>query len=174
MTTDILTPRLRLRPFTIADYEAAVAGDAALARQLGVPIAAGWMDFPEALTFWLQQVQADPGLLPWGLYGYFDRESGEMLGGGGFKGRPVGPTGTVEIGYGLAPGARGRGLAIEGAAALVDWAHQQAGVGLIMAHTMPNENASTGVLRRTGFVHTGEEVDPDDGPVWRWEYRPVR
>ncbi|MBC7446511.1 MAG: GNAT family N-acetyltransferase [Hymenobacteraceae bacterium] len=153
----------------MAEYEAAIAGDDALSQQLGVPVAAGWLDFRDALDFWLKLVRADAGLLPWTLYGYFDRTSGEMLGGGGFKGRPTGAAGTVEIGYGLAPAARGRGLATEAAAALATWAYDQPGVGLVMAHTLPTENASTGVLRRAGFAHVGEEVDPDDGLVWRWE-----
>ena len=39
-----------------------------------------------------------------------------------------------------------------------------------MAHTLPTENAPTAVLRRAGFAHVGEEIDPDDGLVWRWEF----
>ena len=167
--TEIRTPRLQLRAFTVADYEAAQVGDDALAAHLGVPIAAGWLDFPEALTYWIDLIRADPALIPWAMYGYFDRSSGGLLGGGGFKGRPAEPTGTVEIGYGLAPAARGRGLATEAAAALVAWAYAQPGVGLVLTHTLPTETASTAVLRRAGFAHTGEEMDPDDGLVWRRE-----
>ncbi len=45
-------------------------------------------------------------------------------------------------------------------------------VQLIRAHTRPEANASTRVLRKCGFVHIGEIIDPEDGPVWRWERSP--
>jgi RimJ/RimL family protein N-acetyltransferase len=42
-------------------------------------------------------------------------------------------------------------------------------VRLVRAHTLPESNASTRVLTNCGFRKTAEVVDPDDGPVWRWE-----
>jgi [ribosomal protein S5]-alanine N-acetyltransferase len=42
---------------------------------------------------------------------------------------------------------------------------------MITAHTLPAENASTGVLRRLEFVRDGEATDPDEGSVWRWTLR---
>ena len=33
----------------------------------------------------------------------------------------------------------------------------------------PEPNASTRVLLKNGFRHCGMVVDPEDGPVWRWE-----
>ncbi len=164
----IQTERLRLRPFDAADYEAAILGDDTLAAHLGTPVAPAWLEFPEVLPLWLQTVRADPTLLPWTAYGYFDRATGRLVGGGGFKGRPT-QAGEVEIGYGLAPEVRGRGLAVEAATALVRWAQAQPDVQLVTAHTLAENNPSTGVLQRIGFVRTAELVDPDDGPVWRWE-----
>jgi hypothetical protein len=38
----------------------------------------------------------------------------------------------------------------------------------VIAHTLPQENPSTRILRRLGFEHVGEAVDPDEGPVWLW------
>lgn len=169
--TEILTERLHLRAFTVADYEAGLLGDDALAAQLGVPVAAKWLDFPDVFHFWLSHVRTDAALLPWMLYGYFDRATGTMVGGGGFKGLPT-LEGVVEIGYGLAPAYRGLGLATEAARALAAWAYQQPGVRLVMAHTLPESNASTRVLERAGFAHVGDVIDPEDGPVWRWELAP--
>jgi hypothetical protein len=34
---------------------------------------------------------------------------------------------------------------------------------------MPEINASARVLEKSGFQKTGEIIDPEDGPVWRWE-----
>jgi [ribosomal protein S5]-alanine N-acetyltransferase len=42
-------------------------------------------------------------------------------------------------------------------------------VSMVIAHTLANDNPSTGVLRRLGFTKTRELVDPEDGPIWRWE-----
>ena len=41
-----------------------------------------------------------------------------------------------------------------------------------IAHTLPEENASTRALRRNGFTLAGAVDDPEDGLVWRWERRP--
>jgi|SRR6267378_2525891 len=40
------------------------------------------------------------------------------------------------------------------------------------AHTLPLSNPSTRVLQKCGFRHIGAVVDPEDGPVWRWERGP--
>jgi RimJ/RimL family protein N-acetyltransferase len=55
------------------------------------------------------------------------------------------------------------------AKALVDYALQDERVRLLRAHTLREANPSTKVLRKCGFDFTGEVVEPDDGPVWRWE-----
>ena len=39
----------------------------------------------------------------------------------------------------------------------------------IRAHTLPERNASTSVLAKTGFEFMGAVVYPEDGVVWRWE-----
>lgn len=46
------------------------------------------------------------------------------------------------------------------------------GADLVIAHTLPEESPSTGVLRRCGFFMAGEAAVSDDGvagEVWRWE-----
>jgi RimJ/RimL family protein N-acetyltransferase len=43
-----------------------------------------------------------------------------------------------------------------------------AGVNVVSAHTLAEKNASTAVLRKSGFARTGPLRDPD-GDVWRWE-----
>jgi len=46
---------------------------------------------------------------------------------------------------------------------------RRAGLRVVTAHTLAEENASTKVLQRCGFTRTAELIDPDEGPVWRWE-----
>ena len=39
----------------------------------------------------------------------------------------------------------------------------------LIAHTLPENNPSTSVLRSVGMGLVGEVHDPEDGPVWRWQ-----
>ena len=94
-------------------------------------------------------------------------ESRLVIGSCGFKGPPS-QEGAAEIAYGIVPDYQRRGYATEAALALVDFALDN-GVRLARAHTLPEENASTRVLTKCGFNYVGEVIDPDDGPVWRWE-----
>jgi [ribosomal protein S5]-alanine N-acetyltransferase len=89
----------------------------------------------------------------------------------GFCGRRKLPdsTGAVEIAYGLAPAYQGKGLATEAARALVQDAMRSSQVKAVVAHTLPEMNASGRVLAKCGFVRAGEAVDPDEGVVWKWQ-----
>jgi [ribosomal protein S5]-alanine N-acetyltransferase len=78
----------------------------------------------------------------------------------------------VEIAYAIDTDYRGKGYATEAAQALVEFALGRSGVRFVRAHTLPEENASTHVLRKCGFRYLGEVVDPEDGLVWRWEIHP--
>lgn len=118
---------------------------------------------------WLERLRATPGVDPW-IHGLAvaQREGGLVIGGAAFKGPPD-EEGTLEIAYGIVPGYQGRGYATEAAAALVAFAFDSGCVRVVRAHTLPKPNASTRVLTKCGFKHTGEVMDPEDGLVWRWE-----
>jgi RimJ/RimL family protein N-acetyltransferase len=98
------------------------------------------------------------------------RESGAEVGSCGFKG-PPGAEGMVEIAYGVDERQRGKGFATEAAAALAEFAYSHPEVRRVIAHTLPEPNASTRVLTKCGFAFIGEVIDPEDGRVWRWERR---
>lgn len=126
---------------------------------------------PQVSSRWLARLRSASGggPDPW-HHGFFlaERARGEIIGTAGFKGPPDGD-GMVEIAYGVVPSVEGRGYATEAAGALVQFAAADDRVRLIRAHTLPELNASTRVLRKCGFVHMGEVIDSEDGPVWRWE-----
>lgn len=106
---------------------------------------------------------------PW-RHGFFVVHTADrrVIGGAGYKGAPD-ADGMVEIAYGVVPPYEGKGYATEAAAALVAYAFTQESVRLVRAHTLPEPNASTHVLRKNGFRFVGDVIDPEDGPVWRWE-----
>ena len=108
---------------------------------------------------------------PWGGYLAVDPSSRMVVGTCGFKG-PPGPDGAVEIAYFTFPGGEGRGTGTAMARALCGIASRHPGVRLLRAHTLPERNASARLLGRLGFVHASDVIDPEDGPVWRWERAP--
>jgi RimJ/RimL family protein N-acetyltransferase len=81
--------------------------------------------------------------------------------------------GEVEKGYGVAPERQGRGHATVAARWLIDTPFAR-GVEVVIAHTLAEFNASTTVLERCGMTKVDELVDPNDGPIWRWEVRQAR
>jgi [ribosomal protein S5]-alanine N-acetyltransferase len=82
---------------------------------------------------------------------------------------PPDKAGCVEIANAVLPAYQGQGFATEAAAALVTYVLSSGQVRKVRAHTLPEANASTRVLTKSGFVQVGEVDDPEDGPVWRWE-----
>lgn len=141
----------------------------------GLPAAEGLRGFlvsDEVSPDWLAALRDSSGPDPW-RHGFFvvHRESRSVIGMAGFKGPPD-STGMVEIAYGIVPSFEGHGYATEAAAALVGFAFASGHVRLVRAHTLPASNPSTRVLVKCGFRRTGTVLDPDDGPVWRWELGP--
>lgn len=92
---------------------------------------------------------------PYGYYRITRLTDGLAIGGIGFKGRPL--DGSVEIGYGLVPSARGLRYAAEAVAGLLGLA-VQLGVREVTAETDPGNVASQRTLTRAGF----ELVRADD------------
>jgi GNAT superfamily N-acetyltransferase len=106
--------------------------------------------------------------LRWGGYFVLDEFTREVVGSCAFKSAPT-DDGTVEIAYFTYPGFEGRGYATGMARKLIELARSSPAVRRVVAHTLPERNASTQVLRRVGMTFVGEVIDPEDGRVWRWQ-----
>ncbi|MDQ2852455.1 MAG: GNAT family N-acetyltransferase [Actinomycetota bacterium] len=109
-----------------------------------------------AATMFLRATTALGDQQPFGHYVIIRTADGLAVGGTGFKGQPS--NGTAEIGYGLAPSARGNGLAAEAARALVDLAGEQ-GISRVTADTHKDNTASQRTLENAGFTKTGHNGD---------------
>jgi len=147
--------------------EALAVGNDEFTARFGIDVAPEWLAFPEALPH-LVAAAREQDEDPWGTQLFFDAD-GVLVGFGGFKGPPA--DGAVEVGYAVAPSRRERGIATAVTRTMIERA-ASAGVTLVLAHTLPESNASTRVLERCGFVHVGsvaEDPDGDEGEVWRWE-----
>jgi RimJ/RimL family protein N-acetyltransferase len=164
--TDIRTSRLGLHAIDVAEAERIVA------RRAG-PDDAWADDFPfegdvGAVGGFLRATAAFGEQRPFGYYRITRRSDGRAVGGVGFKGPPNG--GSVEIGYGLAPSARGHGYAGEAVIALLTVAVGH-GLHRVVADTTLDNIASQRTLIGAGFrlVNTDSEfhyyevtLDPTD------------
>ncbi|WP_406287487.1 GNAT family N-acetyltransferase [Streptomyces sp. NBC_00209] len=83
-------------------------------------------------------------------------ESGEILGRFNLMDATAG---TAELGFRLAEKATGRGLATSTVNQLLDLCRTTYGLTTLRARAAVRNAASRGVLRRTGFVETGEAVE---------------
>ena len=87
--------------------------------------------------------------------------------------RDPGLAGIVEIGYGVAPTRRQRGIAGRAVADIVNWAKSNAQVHALTAETAPSNQHSQRALEMNGFRRVGERLDQEDGQLmcWRAETR---
>lgn len=165
------SPRLRIEPARHEWLEALVEGDSVFESRFGVDVSPGWSGFPEALPHMRDAARRSP-LDPWGTHLLFDEATGTpstLIGVGGWKGSPS-ARGEAELGYAVATGYQGRCVATAFVRELIA-SGRVAGVATAVAHTMPSESASTGVLRRCGFrnvatVASGSDAGTESS-VWR-------
>lgn len=157
----MLTDRLELKPVTPEMKAAMQASRAAFAASIAVSLPDDWPQFPEAFTPGGRQPRA-----PWTGYLFVLRDAPILIGNGGFVSEPD-ETGTVEIGYEIAPTHWNRGYATEAAAALVRLAFE-AGATAVIAHSLAETNASNGVMRKLGMTFIEELPADEVGAIWRW------
>jgi [ribosomal protein S5]-alanine N-acetyltransferase len=162
---EVIVTDVVLLPATVAHLLALQSDPTVFGRLIGSPVPDGWPEFGESIGFTLDRLREHPDEGDWWMHFFVCRDA--LIGSGGFVGPPQ--DGIVEIGYEIAPAFRGKGLGTAAAAALVEKARACGTATKVVANTPAHDNPSTGVLRSLGFGWTRELVDPDDGPVWRWE-----
>ena len=114
-----------------------------------------------------------------GVEAVLDRESGAMIGWAGLAVPHFLPDilPAVEVGWRLAPAARGRGLATEAGAAALGWGFKEGGLDRVVSIYEPANVASGQVMARLGFTYRlttttsprDEEVVVTELPRVRWE-----
>jgi RimJ/RimL family protein N-acetyltransferase len=92
---------------------------------------------------------------------------GRLIGHAGFHG-PPGINSTqnpdaVEYGYKILPAWRGHGYATAAATMLMDMAEEWAGIHHFVLAVAPDNDPSLAIVRKLGFVKTGEQMDEEDG-----------
>lgn len=143
--------RVLLQPATKAQAQAVLdgvrPGDLALAP-----------DYPHDDTADGLRMALSQGLPP----GWWVVVQGEVVGDCGVHG-PVSDDGEIELGYGLAPSARGRGVGSEVVGRLAAWLSVQPQVRAVVARGVRSDNApSRRVLEAAGFRLVADHGDTVD------------
>jgi len=103
---------------------------------------------------------------PW--ISYYATASGNLVGCGALKGAPK--NGIVEIAYGTFEPYQRKGMGTEICRLLVELSLKTDPSVTITARTLPENNFSTKILQKNGFIFSGTVNDPEDGDVWEWVY----
>lgn len=156
----LFTARLRLEPVTPALADAARAGGAAFAAQLGAAAPEEWC----AANLALVARAAHPA---WGAATpiravAIHRADGVVVGDVRFE-PSLRAAGEVEIGYGVARERRRQGYATEATGAVIDWLFAHGGAETIIAGCDRRNLASVRTLRKLGFW-----LDTTPGSAFWW------
>jgi [ribosomal protein S5]-alanine N-acetyltransferase len=100
---------------------------------------------------------------------YYVKKNEDLVGCAGIKGKPV--NGTIEIAYGTFEKCRNQGIATAICKILVDLTIHTDPTIRITARTLPENNFSTKILTKNGFINIGTVIDPEDGELWEWEFQ---
>jgi ribosomal-protein-alanine N-acetyltransferase len=125
------------------------------------PAAPGWPHADTHSALLAALGTGDAEALPWLVVLQPD---GLVVGDLGWKGRPD-DDGVVEIGYGLAPAFRGRGIGGRAVQAFVHWLVDRVGVQRVLAEIHVDNVASRHLVERLGF-----ELDHVDGSYAWYAY----
>jgi ribosomal-protein-alanine N-acetyltransferase len=144
----IETARLRLRRLTEADaaFILELLTDPDFLAQIGDR---GVHNLEDARRYAIEGPGASYARYGFGLYVMELKQSASAIGLCGLLRRDSHPD--VEIGFALLPQARGRGFALEAAAATVSWGLETLGLSRIVAITAPANVDSIRILERIGL-----------------------
>jgi RimJ/RimL family protein N-acetyltransferase len=158
---EILTPRLLLRPLQMQDFDswAAFMADPEATRFMGgaQPRALAWRSFMTMAGAWHLQ--------GFSMFSVLERSSQRWVGRLG-PWMPDGWPGT-EVGWGIIRDCWGRGYAVEGATAAIDWAFDELGWSKVIHAIDPTNGASQAVARKLPeFIGLGRRPHRSTRP-WR-------
>ena len=157
------TGNRRLQQLDIASLERLAAGEPVLLPGLSICDGA----LPPPLVAGRRLAQHHDGVAPlWCLPFLVIEADLHVVAACGFKGAPVARR--VEVGYGVAPAWRRRGIAHATLLQVLQMVRGSDEVDAVLAYTAPDNPASMKVLARAGFDRGGEVIDPYGETVVEW------
>jgi RimJ/RimL family protein N-acetyltransferase len=146
----VQTARLELRPIAEEDLDALAALDALPAIRAAIdPFGEHVPEDAAALRAYERRLVGHPGFVA-----AVERHTGTVVGWFQFQERDDRPT-ERELGYRLHPDSWGKGLATEGAAALLHDAFSRPGITRVYAHSLLDNPGSIRVMQKIGMIYAG-------------------
>lgn len=170
----ITTERLELHLLSLPELDAVAAGDGSgLARRIEAAVSAEWLAVVRNLAaFRAAQVRERPDDEPWLLRAIVVSSPAASRRAIGYLNFHQAPEhGMAEVGYELLPEAQGQGYAIEAVRGAFAWATRGFGIRHFRASVAPGNERSENLIRKLGFVHTGQQWDEQDGLELVYELR---
>ena len=157
--TPITTPRLILRQFEISDAAAVLRlnSDSQVTKYTGDKNRVTTIEQAADVikTVWQHGYQQDG----YARLAVIDRQSGQLIGFCGLK--YLAEYQMADIGYRFLPQFWGKGLATEGAQAMMEYGFKVLKLDKIMAMAMTDNISSTKVLQKIGLKAKGQIIDSD-------------
>lgn len=111
-----------------------------------------------ACVVYVSQLPIEGGSGAANEFGYYQiLEGGVVVGGIGFHGPPR--EGIVEVGYGVVPGVRGRGVATRALLCMAELARSTGRVSRMIGRTTPDNVASQRVMKAVGMRQSGRDEE---------------
>lgn len=121
-------------------------------------------DCQQLIKMWEEYYPTIGFHLPW--IGYFIMQDNQVVGSGAFTGKPS--NNKVEVSYWTFKKNEGKGIATWACKELIAIAHSIDATITVIAKTASENNASTKILERNGFVFSGVVQDHEIGDAWEW------
>ncbi len=163
------TGSARLQRISLAELQALALGQLPAPRLDAAAVAADDSEEAYPPAFVAQRamaLQQAPGASAWAGALFWVLAGDHIVGSCGFKDAALG--GWVEIGYGIAPASRRRGLGTQAVRALCRLAFDSAGIQQVRACIAPGNLASAALARRLGFVQGPMVLEQDGSSVHIW------
>lgn len=157
------TPRLRIRPHKIEDFEALVSlYQTPRSRYIGGPLPRGevWNGFVDAVGQW--------ALFGFGGWGIERREDGVLLGQVAIAQPPHFPE--IELGWLLFEGFEGQGYASEAVLRVLDFARSTYGWTSLVSYIDPDNVGSIRLATRLGAFRDLQAATPNNDPTLVYRY----
>ncbi len=163
----IETKRLLLLPISYQCMTSLLDGTQTELEKQGYLICDDWitlevLQYLDIIRSFMPPDMPPDGFFTWAI---IERGSKLVIGDVGFKG-PPNEMGVIDIGYGIAPCARGKGYATEAVLAMMEWAFSQPGVRRISAECLDDNGASIHILQKAGM----KEMIRDGNTIF-WEIK---
>ena len=158
---------VRLIPFTTDLLKALAFDRAAFVKALSMPVCDDWpnQDFRDAIPFFLASRSSNPEEERWSFL-IVDEASSQVVGAIGAK-SPPNEKGEMEIGYGVAPSQRNRGVAYSALMAFLKITSTEGSIRATTAECLETNLPSIRVLEKCSFRRVGTR-DSDEGRLILW------